>query len=294
MPPTLNGCSSPQRHQQQPTHLATLKFHCHAQTQTLPTPCPNALILLDVSRPFGKWVLLLCTIQFVYYLVIIVFIAFQQSVINRSSRSTKTPEIYIRPSDGYIKPDLNVDVVRDSGTSSCISRFFDDVEYVFISRVFLNGFSAHLCALCALISHSSDLVFEVLPSALPKDTCSFQTRVKLDTNLECHQRECAVSTVRVVEVMPGTYPSALNMIQLVYTFLSHFHSWMPNILYRRVLWVHSSDLCALPLLQRRSESICRVSWKRSLILYFVIFAFSWSNLFYTPAQTTLLCVLTSK
>jgi hypothetical protein len=65
----------------------------------------------------------------VQYVVLIVFVAFfQQSVINRSSRSTKTPEIYIRPSDGFIKPDLNVDIVRDSGTSSCISRFFDDVE----------------------------------------------------------------------------------------------------------------------------------------------------------------------
>ncbi len=54
-----------------------------------------------------------------------------------------------------------------------------------------------------------DVVFEVLPSPRPKDTCSFKTLVILDTNLECQGRECAVSTVRVVEVMAGMLNSVV-------------------------------------------------------------------------------------
>lgn len=48
-----------------------------------------------------------------------------------------------------------------------------------------------------------DMVFEVLQSPRPQDTCSFETLVTLDANLDCQGRECGVSTVRVVEVIPG-------------------------------------------------------------------------------------------
>ena len=55
----------------------------------------------------------------------------------------------------------------------------------------------------AIYDDADDIVFAVLPSPRPQDTCSFQTLVTLDSNLECQGRECHVSTVRVVEVMPG-------------------------------------------------------------------------------------------
>jgi hypothetical protein len=58
---------------------------------------------------------------------------------------------------------------------------------------------------CALAKYDDvdDITFEVLPSPRPQDACSFNTVVTLDTNLACNGRECDVSTVRVVEVMPG-------------------------------------------------------------------------------------------
>jgi hypothetical protein len=58
---------------------------------------------------------------------------------------------------------------------------------------------------CALAKYDDvdDIAFEVLPSPRPQDACSFDTQVTLDTNLACNGRECDVSTVRVVEVMPG-------------------------------------------------------------------------------------------
>jgi hypothetical protein len=58
---------------------------------------------------------------------------------------------------------------------------------------------------CALAQYDDvdDIVFEVLPSSRPQDTCSFDTVVTLDANLACNGLECDVSTVRVVEVMPG-------------------------------------------------------------------------------------------
>ena len=71
-----------------------------------------------------------------------------------------------RSNDGYYKP-----------ASSCGQRDYDDTD---------------------------DIVFEVLPSPRPQDTCSFETLVTLDENLICQGRECLVSTVRVVEVIPGT------------------------------------------------------------------------------------------
>ena len=40
--------------------------------------------------------------------------------------------------------------------------------------------------------------------------CSFETLVTLDENLNCQGRECLVSTVRVVEVIPGTILSEWN------------------------------------------------------------------------------------
>jgi len=52
---------------------------------------------------------------------------------------------------------------------------------------------------------ADDLVFDVLPSYRAKDLCEFQTLVTLDENLSCDERECAVDTVRVVEVVPGVY-----------------------------------------------------------------------------------------
>lgn len=58
---------------------------------------------------------------------------------------------------------------------------------------------------CSLAKYDDvdDIAFEVLPSSRPQDACSFDTIVTLDTNLACNGLECDVSTVRVVEVMPG-------------------------------------------------------------------------------------------
>ena len=70
-----------------------------------------------------------------------------------------------RSGDGQFKP-----------TSNCGQRDYDDTD---------------------------DIVFEVLPSPTPQDTCRFETLVTLDDNLSCQGRECLVSTVRVVEVVPG-------------------------------------------------------------------------------------------
>jgi hypothetical protein len=84
----------------------------------------------------------------------------------RSSRNPNNPtKAKPRASDGNHKPDSN-----------CATEDFDDTD---------------------------DLVFDVLPSPRPKDACSFETLVTLDKSLKCHGAECAVSTVRVVEVMPG-------------------------------------------------------------------------------------------
>lgn len=87
------------------------------------------------------------------------------SVVLRSSRNPSNPTTPTTCTDGYLKPNFN-----------CSNAPFDDVD---------------------------DIVFEVLPSPRPKDACSFETLVTLDENLECQGRECAVSTVRVVEVMAG-------------------------------------------------------------------------------------------
>ncbi|KAL7542381.1 hypothetical protein ACHAXR_012259 [Thalassiosira sp. AJA248-18] len=58
---------------------------------------------------------------------------------------------------------------------------------------------------------ADDLVFEVLPSRRPQDMCNFQTIVTLDSNLSCHDRECLVDTVRVVEVVPGVFYEYLHV-----------------------------------------------------------------------------------
>lgn len=78
-----------------------------------------------------------------------------------------------RSGDGQHKP-----------TSNCATKVYDDVD---------------------------DIVFEVLPSPRPQDTCSFETLVTLDTNLVCQGRECGVSTVRVVEVVPGASSDVTNV-----------------------------------------------------------------------------------
>ena len=57
----------------------------------------------------------------------------------------------------------------------------------------------------AVYDDADDIVFDVLPSPRPQDTCSFETLVTLDSNLQCEGRECAISTVRVVEVMQGIH-----------------------------------------------------------------------------------------
>lgn len=88
----------------------------------------------------------------------------------RSSRDPSEPsKSSARNSDGMHKPD-----------SDCATSPFDDVD---------------------------DLVFDVLPSPRPKDICSFDSFVQLDSNLECHGRECVVSTLRVVEVAQGELSS---------------------------------------------------------------------------------------
>eukprot|EP00804_Cyclotella_cryptica_P019763 CCRYP_009664-RA/>CCRYP_009664-RA protein AED:0.11 eAED:0.11 QI:135/1/0.94/1/1/1/17/0/2177 len=95
-------------------------------------------------------------------------------VVSRSSRDPSNPTGAPRTrGDAYMKPD-----------SKCANAPYDDVD---------------------------DIVFEVLPSPKPKDTCSFQTLVTLDTNLECQGRECVVSTVRVVEVIAGMYYEYLHL-----------------------------------------------------------------------------------
>ena len=50
-----------------------------------------------------------------------------------------------------------------------------------------------------------DLVFDVLPSYRPQDLCDFETLVTLDTNIAPVGMESQVSTLRVVEVLPGVY-----------------------------------------------------------------------------------------
>eukprot|EP00804_Cyclotella_cryptica_P019739 CCRYP_009662-RC/>CCRYP_009662-RC protein AED:0.09 eAED:0.09 QI:0/0.95/0.95/1/0.95/0.95/22/166/2740 len=95
-------------------------------------------------------------------------------VVSRSSRDPSNPTGAPRTrGDAYMKPD-----------SKCANAPYDDVD---------------------------DIVFEVLPSPRPKDTCSLQTLVTLDTNLECQGRECVVSTVRVVEVIAGVYYEYLHL-----------------------------------------------------------------------------------
>ncbi|KAL3805312.1 hypothetical protein HJC23_009019 [Cyclotella cryptica] len=95
-------------------------------------------------------------------------------VVLRSSRSVSDPSKSLpRRSDGEHKP-----------TSNCATAPFDDVD---------------------------DMIFEVLPSPRPQDICSFQTLVTLDSSLECELRECAVSTVRVVEVVPGVFYEYLHV-----------------------------------------------------------------------------------
>lgn len=86
-------------------------------------------------------------------------------VVLRSSRNPEKPSRSTKRNDSYIKPNSN-----------CPSVPFDDVD---------------------------DIVFEVLPSPIPQLTCSFDTTVTLDSNLQCEGKECIVSTVRVVEVLPG-------------------------------------------------------------------------------------------
>ena len=83
----------------------------------------------------------------------------------RSSRNPLKPSQSAKRSDSYNKPNSN-----------CPSAPFDDVD---------------------------DIVFEVLPSMIPRQMCSFDTIVTLDSNLQCKGKECIVSTVRVVEVLPG-------------------------------------------------------------------------------------------
>lgn len=51
----------------------------------------------------------------------------------------------------------------------------------------------------------ADIVFDVLPSQRPQDLCDFATLVTLDENLICHERECLVDTIDVLEVLPGVY-----------------------------------------------------------------------------------------
>jgi hypothetical protein len=87
-------------------------------------------------------------------------------VVLRSSRNPNQPsKSSPRNSDGLHKPD-----------SSCGTSRFDDTD---------------------------DLVFDVLPSPRPKDLCSFETLVKLESNLPCYGRECVLSTLRVIEVVQG-------------------------------------------------------------------------------------------
>ena len=89
-----------------------------------------------------------------------------RSVVLRSSRDPNDPnKSKARNSDGLHKPDSN-----------CATSPFDDVD---------------------------DLIFEVLPSPRPKDACLLNPLVTLDSNLACHERECTVSTLRVVEVIQG-------------------------------------------------------------------------------------------
>eukprot|EP00804_Cyclotella_cryptica_P004534 CCRYP_006892-RA/>CCRYP_006892-RA protein AED:0.17 eAED:0.17 QI:494/0.84/0.6/1/0.94/0.9/20/0/2106 len=94
-------------------------------------------------------------------------------VVSRSSRMQSNPTTTTARTDAYLKPNSN-----------CPNAPYDDID---------------------------DVAFEVLPSPRPKDTCSFDTIVTLDRNLECEGQECAVSTVRVVEVMAGVFYEYIHL-----------------------------------------------------------------------------------
>ena len=103
----------------------------------------------------------------------------------RSSRDPNEPsKSSARIADGIHKPD-----------SVCATSPFDDVD---------------------------DLVFDVLPSPRPKNICSFDSIVQIDSNLECHGRECVVSTLRIVEVTHGELSweslGALSQSHLTHTY----------------------------------------------------------------------------
>lgn len=87
-------------------------------------------------------------------------------VVLRSSRDPANPSLAVSRLDSYLKP------------HSCSPSMFDDHD---------------------------DLAFEVLPSPIARDECSFGILLELDESLDCVGKECAVSTVRVVEVMQGKH-----------------------------------------------------------------------------------------
>ena len=115
-----------------------------------------------------------------------------RSVVLRSSRDPSNPtKSKPRNSDGLHKPDSN-----------CATSPFDDVD---------------------------DLIFEVLPSLRPKDACLLNPLVTLDSNLECHERECTVSTLRVVEVIQGEQLSSVQWKEEVGAL--KFHSFIIGVFY---------------------------------------------------------------
>lgn len=141
----------------------------------------------------------------------------QPRAVLRSSRNPNKPsKSSPRNSDGLHKPDSN-----------CGTSHFDDVD---------------------------DLVFDVLPSLRPKDMCSFETLVTLESNLPCYGRECILSTLRVIEVVQGKSVRDIVMnvgcIDVTYFLTAHID--------RCILRVFTCSLCSPSILQRRGQSICRV------------------------------------
>lgn len=158
-----------------------------------------------------------------------------------------------------------MDLVRDSGTSSCPSRMFDDVEYVFIVTCFFSpASSAHLVHCCIFFQFKRYRLWGLAISSTQRymfvwDACNARHKPRM--------------------------PSAR---------MWRIHCACDRGDARSFLWVHSSSLCTYALLQRRSQSRYRVSCM--LRDWSLLHAWSGSNSHHSliPATRILQCALTSK
>ena len=79
--------------------------------------------------------------------------------------------------------------------------------------------------------------------------CQFVNSVKLESNLECIGKECDADTLRVVEVVPGTYYEYVRPACVEQAFYEN----AKKVIYKE-RWQDSS--CANPLLPYASEACC--------------------------------------